>query len=447
MRFVFGLLSALIFLPVAFAQAAPTSATVPITLDHNRIIIDVYFPMPDGTKTRVRGWVDNGNADMLITQPLAQKLGLEISAETSDPKSAKVRTAPPPREFLIGDMAIHANSVKETTVMLDRKTIGPGLSAEVNIPSTVLRNYDVVVDYPNREFTIAAPGTIHPSGTAVKAILNPQNGLLQIPAKIGDEEHNLGFDVGASFSLLFSDVLAKLQKAHPAWPHMTGAVGSANMWGFDDEAHMELLRVPEVQYGGIRLDGLGLGSLPEVASDWFQKRAGVPTAGLIGANALLRYRIGIDYAHSAVYFDQTSKASAPDMDVVGLTLRPELDKRYTVIGVADYEGKPSVPDVRAGDVLVSIDKVPAAGGTMGQVWSLLGGSPGEIRALTLERDGKQFTMNATVRRFLAAMPTGRAKTSKKKLSSETSPPSWFTTALSCSASSKGVEAQSAPTYR
>jgi hypothetical protein len=349
---------------------------------------------------------------MLISQPLAQKLGLGISGETRDPKSAKVRTAPSPREFLIGDMAIHPADVKEATVMLDRKTIGPGLSAEINIPSTVLRHYDVVVDYPNREFTIAAPGTIQHQGTPVKAILDPQTGLLQVPGQIADEERNFALDVGASFSFLFSDLLSKLQKRHPSWPRMTGAVGPANMWGLDDEAHMQMLRLPDVQYGGVRLDRVGVGALPEKASDWFQKRAGMPTAGLIGANALLRYRVGIDYAHSTIYFDQTSKAAAPDMDVVGLTLRPELDKRYTVIGIAEFNGKPSVPGVKPGDALVSIDKVPAAGGTMGQVWSLLGGSPGEVRVLTLERDGKQFTVKATVRRFLVAEKNGPSTNQK-----------------------------------
>jgi len=59
-----------------------------------------------------------------------------------------------------------------------------------------------------------------------------------------------------------------------------------------------------------------------------------------------------------------------------------------------------VPEVKAGDVLLTVDKVPAKDSTMGQVWSLLEGDPGETRVLTLEREGKQFTVNATVRRFL-----------------------------------------------
>ena len=63
-----------------------------------------------------------------------------------------------------------------------------------------------------------------------------------------------------------------------------------------------------------------------------------------------------------------------------------------MIGVPEYEGKPAVPDVKAGDVLLAIDKVPAKGSTMGQIWSLLGGDPGETRVLTLERNKKKITV-------------------------------------------------------
>jgi C-terminal processing protease CtpA/Prc len=61
-----------------------------------------------------------------------------------------------------------------------------------------------------------------------------------------------------------------------------------------------------------------------------------------------------------------------------------------------------VPDVKSGDVLLGVDGAPATGATMGQVWSLLGGTPGQVRTLTLEREDKRFTVAATVRRFLAA---------------------------------------------
>jgi C-terminal processing protease CtpA/Prc len=157
-----------------------------------------------------------------------------------------------------------------------------------------------------------------------------------------------------------------------------------------------------MQYGRLTLTDVGVASFPPKLMEWYEKRAGVRTIGLIGANALLNYRVGLDYAHSTVYFQQTSKHRPPDMDVVGLVLRPEPDGHYTVIGVADFDAKASVPEAKSGDTLVSIDGTPPTGGTMGQTWSLLGGTPGDSRTLVFERAGKQFTVQATVHRFLSA---------------------------------------------
>jgi hypothetical protein len=417
MKLVTALIALCLLAESVFGQTAPTSVTVPITLDHNRIIVDVRCPLPDGSTKRVRAWLDNGNAEMSITAGLAKKLGLEASGEVKDTPSSKEQTVPVPSVLLVGGMALHATGLERAQVVLSRDSIAPGTSAEINLPSTVLRNYDVLVDYLNRELTIAAPGTLRFKGTAAKASLNPDNGLIQLPAKIADQDVNLALDMGSPFGLISQNVLAKLRQVHPQWPHMTGAVGVANFWGSPEEAHWELLRIPRLQYGGIPFTDVGVASFPKEMMAWFEKRAGMPTAGLIGANVLLNYRVGIDYAHSTVYFDQASKQRAPEMDVVGLTLRPEPDGRYTVIGVADFEGKPSVVEVKPGDVLAAIDKVPAKGGTMGQVWSLLSGSPGEARTLTLERDGKPFTVEATVHRFLSAEAV-TAKKSKMKKSSK-----------------------------
>jgi len=158
--------------------------------------------------------------------------------------------------------------------------------------------------------------------------------------------------------------------------------------------------VPQIDFGGIPLNEIGIASFAEKGLGWFEKRAGVPTAGLLGANAFLGDRIGIDYAHSTIYLEKVFKKISPEINVVGLTLRPHADGRYTVVGVPMSEGKPAVPEVKAGDVLLTIDDTPAKGGTMGQVWSLLGGSPGDTRTLVFERDGKPFTVKATVRGFL-----------------------------------------------
>jgi hypothetical protein len=401
----------LLILTAALAAQTPKPVTVPITLDHNRTIIDVYLPLPDGQTKRVRAWVDNGNPEMLITQGLATKLGLVSSSEQA-PGSDKNETAVlPPASLQIGGMTIWFAGVKEAK-SLARDTVAPGCSAEITIPSTVLRNYDVLFDFANRQFTIGPPRTIPFKGTNTKVLLNDQNGLIQVPSKIAGQDLNLALDVGASVSLISADQLAQWQKSNPSWPTMTGGVAAANMWGGDEETHWQVTRIPSLQFGAATLTNVATAAFPANEMKWFQNRAGVPTMGLVGANALVADRVGIDYANSTIYLERVNATSAPDMDVVGLMLRPEPDGRYTILGAADYEGKPSVPDVKAGDVLLGVDGAPATGATMGQVWSLLGGSPGQTRTLTLEREGKRLSVDATVRRFLPASQPP-AKTPRK----------------------------------
>jgi C-terminal processing protease CtpA/Prc len=127
---------------------------------------------------------------------------------------------------------------------------------------------------------------------------------------------------------------------------------------------------------------------------------------LLGGNAFRNTRIGIDYAHSTIYLSGNGKAGS-DMNVVGLTLHPEPDGRFTILDVVEVDGKLAVSGVKAGDVLVGVDGAPVTGATMGQVWSLLGGNPGQVRKLVIERGKERMTVEATVQRFL---PSGESPT-------------------------------------
>ena len=62
-------------------------------------------------------------------------------------------------------MKISLADVKEAKIPLKpvsaAAVMAPGMRAEINLPSTVLRHYDVLVDFPGREFSIGAPGTLN----------------------------------------------------------------------------------------------------------------------------------------------------------------------------------------------------------------------------------------------------------------------------------------------
>ncbi|MCU1301895.1 MAG: hypothetical protein JWQ87_2179 [Candidatus Sulfotelmatobacter sp.] len=403
---------------VALAQTAssplsvePKIVTVPLALDHNRVVINAEIPLPDGSTQQVRAWVDNGNPDLWMSRRVAGLMGTTIVC------NGQVCSATLPNAVqgivIAGGMKILLPAKSEIKVPLRPPSaaavLAPGMNAEIIIPSTVLRQYDVLIDFPDHKFTIGQPGTVKFRGTKTKAIVNGENGLIEVPSQIENKKYLLGLDIGSSFNFLSGELFDKLASAHHDWPQMTGAIGPANMWGLGDEAHWKVMRLDRVQYGPLFLTNVAVSQLPKDRAPLFESR-GVASTGLLGAEALVNYRIGIDYAHSAVYFEIGRTFNFPDFDVVGLTLRPEDNGSFTILAVTDYEGKASVADVQSGDQLVAVDGIPVRGVTMGQVWLMLGGEPGKERRLTVERDGKQFTVSAKVRHFLAeAMENAQTK--------------------------------------
>jgi hypothetical protein len=195
---------------------------------------------------------------------------------------------------------------------------------------------------------------------------------------------------------------------------MTGAVGPANMWGMPDEPQWKLLRLERLQYGPQFLSGTVMVMLPSEAQADVAKRAGIATAGLLGSNALLTSVVGIDYARKLAYFEVDATFKAPDFDVVGFTLRPGADGSFTVIAIAEIDGKPSVPEVQVGDLLIAVNNISTAGQTLGQVWSTLRGNPGQERKLTIERGAKHLTVVANVQQFLGEAPESTEGKGKKK---------------------------------
>jgi len=384
------------------SSSEPKSVTVPAAIDHNRVVIKVDLPLPDGTTQTIRAWVDNGNPDLYLSRRVATLLGLAVTCGEQECSS------PPPHEILVGGMTIPLSGVKEAKIPLRpvnaAAVLALGMNVEINLPSSILRRYDVLIDFADRKFSIGAPGTLHFRGSSTKVSVNAGNGLIQVPSQIEGKKHNLALDLGACISFLSEDMFDRLAAAHSDWLRMTGAVGSANMWGAEEETKWKVTRLDRLQYGPLFLTNVAMVAMPKPMMDFFEERAGVSTVGLVGSNPLVNYRVGLDYTHSTVYFEIGRTFTFPDFDVVGITLRPEDDGRFTILGVADFAGKPSVDGLQAGDHLVAVNDIPVRGVTMGQVWSMLGGTPGQERKLTLERAGKEFTIVAKVQHFMDDVP-------------------------------------------
>ncbi len=237
MRFTPLCIVVLVLAAAGLAQSGASSqpqlkfATVPIKLDHNRVVIDVEILFRDGKTQRVHAWVDNGNPALYMSQRLA---GLTEGTISCD---GQLCSLAPPVEMNIGGMTIPLGGgipgagIKEAKVPAGSAPIAPGLDAEINIPSSLLRGYDVIINFPDHEFTIAQPGTLKFNGVKAKVIVNGANGLIQVPSQIENKKYNLGLDLGSPISFLSEELFDRLSEAHPEWPHMIGAVGPANISG------------------------------------------------------------------------------------------------------------------------------------------------------------------------------------------------------------------------
>jgi hypothetical protein len=377
------------------------SVTVPFNLDHNRMIVEAEFKGKDGNWRKARLWVDTGNPSLYLSEKCARALGTDFSTEKMNPP------VPPPTAVRIGGMPLNFKGVS-TRVILKPHWLFSTMHNDANLPSTVLKQYHVVFDYPRRQLTLAEPGMLKPRGVRAPASFNPHTGIIQIDAVIDGENLSLAMDNGAAFSFVSQKALEGIFRRNPNWPRITGAVGCANMWGWwpPEEQTLPVIRLPELFWGPVRLLNIGIVAVAEISPNgpdlgtWYSQKTARPVDGFLGPNAFKAFRVEIDYANKAIYFEKSGDFDSHDMDMVGLTLRPEKDNTYRVIGICKKDGKPVVNGVQPGDLLIRVGNVKTRGATMGTVVDALRGRPGDIRVLVLERNGRQIRIEAKVVRLL-----------------------------------------------
>ena len=78
-------------------EAVPQSATVPMTLDHKRMTVELELCYPDGSWRSSRAWVDSGGTEVVLAEPLARAMGVDLSAMAAGGgNSFRTGTPPPP---------------------------------------------------------------------------------------------------------------------------------------------------------------------------------------------------------------------------------------------------------------------------------------------------------------------------------------------------------------
>jgi len=397
----------LVFLARSLEAGNPQqSGTVPFIFDDNRIFAELEFVRPDGTPRRVVAFVDIGTPQLTLEESLGKELDL------ANAKQVALR---------IGDLEIDvpASDVQTDTGL---GMTGPNgkriLKVEAVLPGSVMKNYQVVLDYAKRRLTMAKPDTFKPTGDAVPSRVNAKTGLVSVTATVDGRGHAMAIDCGSAYTWIRSDTAAGWISEHPDWKRGVGAVGEANMQVRPDgaEARAVILRLPEIQLGSLLLQQVGAVGIDRAAPpippapheqivhgnffEWYSKKTPEPVIGWIGGNVLKNFRVTFDFPRRTIYFERENKADFYDLNQVGITLEThDGQKGYFIAGVALKDIRPTVDGVAVGDRLVKIDDLDLSNATRGAIFSALHGDPGDIRVLTLERNGRQLKVIAKVTAF------------------------------------------------
>jgi hypothetical protein len=388
------------------ALGSEQSGTVPFIFDDNRIFAELEFVRPDGTLRKAVAFVDIGTPQLVLEQSLGKELELENA------KQAVLH---------IGDLEIEI-PVSDVQTDTGLGMTGPDgkrtLKVEAVLPGSVMKNYQVTLDYAKRSLTMARPDTFKPTGDAVPCRINAKTGLVSVTAKVDGHDYPLAIDCGSAYTWVRHDIAARWIAEHRDWKRGVGAVGEANMQVRPDgaEARAVIMRVPEIRLGSLLLDEVGALGVERAAPpippgpgeqivhgnffDWYSKKAPEPVIGWIGGNVLKNFRVTFDFPRRTIYFEPQNKVDYYDLNQVGVTLeRRDGQQGYFIAGVALKDGRPTVDGVVVGDRLVKIDDLDVSIATRGAIFAALHGEPGSVRMLVLERDGQQLTLPAKVTAF------------------------------------------------
>lgn len=397
----------------------PQETQVPFTLDNNRVFVEITFLKPDGTERKALASVNMGQAPMYISNALYRELVVDQSRSL---------------RFRIGETEIGVNGtgvqpegmLQNFSVNFDSSTPTPTQMAETPgglieaifwpmkveaiIPAGVLEHFEVVWDYGARTLTLAAPGSLKPQGVAVPVRVNPKTGFVSLDVRFDGTEHPFVIDDGGSYTG-FRDAKA-WRIAHPEWLRVIGGIGAANFSLGGADAALPVMGIPKASFGPLELDAFDGEDmvLPSISSsrlltnlfwDWYSQKAGEQTSGWIGGNVLKNFRLTINCENRMSYWLAEQPLDIQDLDQVGIVLRVRLANTgvVTIGGIARKYGADTVSSVEIGDRLIMIGDLDASTATPGQLSAALGGKPGDVRHLVLERKGKRLEVDATVTRF------------------------------------------------
>lgn len=322
-----------------------------LTLVHNRPVVTF-----DGG---VRALVDTGASAILLSQALADALGLAV-IETVEERG-EVFTVLEPPSLSAGGYGLDTDGLP-TYGFEDTRVLGLAASGlDLLLPSSLVARHAVDLDLVGGRAVFGDAGSLAGAGLRVRAGVE-EAGRVVVTAEVLGREVSLLLDTGVSCSLI-ADGVARSWGADV--PTSAASVGPGNMAGLRVEARTPMVRAPLVEWGDF--------SMPGVAFVWRSDTDVAPLDGSLGGNVLRFFRLGLDLARGDMWVEQRAPVAAvgADTDQVGVTLVLADDGDWVIGSVLT-----GLAGVEVGDVLVAVDGAPVGGVPLPDVLAALGGEVG-----------------------------------------------------------------------
>lgn len=407
MSLLLSIVIALCWLPVSkTGQGNIGSATASMQIEDNRVFVPLCVTGPNGVSKVVPFWVDSGGDAVFLSGRLARELGLKGQGSRFEAMGeTPAHFVTKPRLSLAG-MPIDLEHASVAAPLAENSSdVFIGIAAGGFLPATVLRNYDVVFDYPGHTFTLAEPGVITHRGAILRVAVQPTTGFVTTEIELAGQTYGFMLDTGAAYTGISRAVLDRWIREHPLWPHSVGAVGAANMVGKHFDVTNMLVRVPRLKWGPFLLRDVGMVSRPTGNYEKaLSKDMAAPVVGALSGNVLREFRIEVDYPRGVAYLAKERSNGSDDLDCVGVVLRVESNGTVLVSGIVGDDGRPEVKDVRAGDILLRVDGHDVTGTSLATILRYLSGPVGENKRLTVRRGKQKLTVTATVLRHPSSGP-------------------------------------------
>ena len=343
--------------PTASSQSAPV--TIPFELATRHIVVSATIG-----KSRPLSFVlDTGAHTALVRMDVAKELGLKLDG------TVNVGGAGPGVQQ--GSFARDANwaltglkgfsQPVAFALPLPELPHAFGRAVDGIIGGEFIRQFVVEIDYQAKQLRLHQPAsfTYKGPGQAVNVEFvnstHPTISAIVTPAGRGPIERRFLFDIGASSALALHSPFVTEHGLLGSDAKTIRSVGGAGAGG---RTTGRLGRVESLKIGTYTLNS----PITVFSQDKAGAFANAALAGNIGAQIAMRFKVFLDYGRKRIIFEPTAGVAAPfDRAFSGLALRAYGADFRTFRVIEVLENSPaSEVGIREGDVITSIDGVPAA---------------------------------------------------------------------------------------